>query len=664
MKKKTSKKINNKTKISKIELTKKDTKSLNKINSRGKKVFIGLIIVIVLIIGILITVAALSYSPAKNTYNAAMSGKVNFENAQEELTSQDFEAAINSLEAAGKDFKEAKTNLDKINWTKNIPYIGTQVKAADNLLTAGINISTALNQISGLGMDILAVLNEDSHASFDSITPEQKKEILEKIYISPPDIQGAKAELDLAVSQIEQIPDEGLLGPIANAVEPIKEKLPLIKQLIDKAVPMIEIIPSIVGYPEEKTYLFLLQNNNELRPTGGFIGTYGILKVKDGEMESFFTDNIYAIDVPAKEYLFVDPPQPYQDYLGSTQWFMRDANWDPGFPESAQKVEEFYHLENGPENNIDGVIAVDPVFIGSLLELTGPITVDGIEFTAENFVDQLQYQVEVAYVEQGIEQLERKEIIGRMASILMERMMTLPKSEWGNLWEIFARNVDEKHILLYLKDEEIQQRISEMNWAGEMKKSDYDYLMVVDTNLGALKSDKVMDKSITYNVMEENGDLVGDLNIHYKNNGTITKFTTRYRSYTRIYVPLGSELIESSGTMQNDRVHGAAPTDPDVYEEHDKTVFGGFIAIEPMSEGDLHYKYKLPDSLKNAVNEGYYYLYVQKQPGTIAHPLTVAFDVGKKIEVFIPLDAGEEISNNKVQFNTDLRVDREFEIEL
>lgn len=655
--------INNRTQISRVEMTPQEAKKLG-LDGRGKKLLIGagafLLVLAIAVLGI----AGLSYGPAKAAYKSALEGKQDFEYAQVEITNQNFDKAIDNLESAAGNFRDAKGNLDKIAWTRHLPWVGTQVEATDNLIVAAVNISDALLEISGLGRDILAVVEEDEEASFQTITPEQKREILKKIYESPPDIQGAKAELDLAVSQLEAIPDEGLMGPLAGAVAPIKEKLPLVKQLIEKAVPMIEVIPSIAGYPEEKTYLFLLQNNNELRPTGGFIGTYGILKARDGEMESFFTDNIYAIDVPAKEFLFVDPPKPYQDYLGSTQWFMRDANWDPDFPETAEKVEEFYHLENGPEDSIDGVIAVDPVFIGSLLELTGPITVDDIEFTADNFVDQLQYQVEIAYAQQGVGELERKEIIGRMAAILMERMMSLPKSQWANLWEIFARNVDEKHILLYLKDGEVQEKIAAMNWAGEMKESPMDYLMVVDCNLGALKTDKVMEKSITYDVYEEDGRLIGDLNVHYKNTGTITQFTTRYRTYTRVYVPLGSELLESSGTMQNDRTMGANPTEPDVYEEHGKTVFGGFTAVEPRSEGDLRYKYALPDDVADAVRGGYYYLYVQKQPGTVAHPLDFSFDIGRRIKAFFPLDEGTEISNNKVRFQTDLRTDKEFEIEL
>ncbi|MFH1537053.1 MAG: DUF4012 domain-containing protein, partial [Patescibacteria group bacterium] len=554
-----------KIKVTKKEKQQEDKKFKNFI-SNNKKTFTIIGIVLGVILVAMFTIAVLSYSPAKETYEEAIWGKQKFEEAQEQITAQDFGAAKISLEGASQHFSDANTNFSKISWLKYTPILGKQIKAVENIIIAAVGISNALEKISDLGFEIFNVLEEDKKSSISSITPEQKKKVLKTIYESPPDVQGAKAELDLAVTQLEQIPDKGLLGPIADAIAPIKEKLPLVKQVIDKALPLIEIVPSIGGYPEEKTYLFLLQNNTELRPTGGFIGTYGILKIKNGEIEEFYTDNIYVIDSAAQEYLYIDPPEPFAEYLGVSQWLMRDSNYDPDFTISAQKAEEFYHLENGPETDIDGVISVTPVFIKSLLELTGPIDVEGEEFTAENFVDILQYKVEFGYVNEGKSDMERKEVIGTMSSILMDRITSLPKEQWGDLWESFTSNVDEKHILLYLKDEDVQRKITEMNWAGEMKSSPLDYLMVVDCNLAALKTDKVMERDIEYSVYKEGDDLMGEVKINYNNTGTFTNFTTRYRSYTRVYVPLGSELVEHEGVMKNDRLHGAAPEDPDVYE--------------------------------------------------------------------------------------------------
>ena len=228
------------------------------------------------------------------------------------------------------------------------------------------------------------------------------------------------------------------------------------------------MIPKIAGYPESKTYLFLLENNTELRPTGGFIGTYGTLKVKDGEIEDFVTDNIYNLDVPAESFLNIDPPEPLKKYLKSERWFLRDSNWSPDFPATAEKALWFYEQERGPVKNFDGVIAVTPTFIESLIELTGELTVQGITFNKENFVDTLQYQVEQGYYRQGISDSERKEIIGQLSAMLLDRLLALPQSKWDDFWTTFTNDIEHKQILIYLRDPVAQATVSQENWGGEV----------------------------------------------------------------------------------------------------------------------------------------------------------------------------------------------------
>ncbi len=630
--------------------------------SKRNKIILSVVGVIIGLVIILVILGLLNYKNGKALYAESLEGKTAFEDAQTAILAQDFEAATLALEQAEEDFYQAQEYSNKIVGLKYVPVIGRQLKAVDGILTAGYNISLALQKVSSLGEEVFAIVQNDGDITYRNIGPEEKEAIFEKLYQAPPELQGAKSEIDLAVLAMEQIPSRGLLKQLDQAVQPIQEYLPLIKEVIDQAVPAVETIPTIVGYPQEQTYLFLLQNNTELRPTGGFIGTYGILKVKNGEIVEFKTDNIYNLDTPAKDYLFINPPEPLAVYLSSTQWLMRDSNWSPDFPTAAQKAEEFYHLENGPEENIDGVIAVTPTFIASLLDITGAITVEGIEFTSENLVDVLQYEVEKAYYEKGISDDDRKEIIGVLADQIMDQILELPKDEWATLWQTFTKDVDEKQILIYLKDEDIQDLVEEQNWAGELKSpTDSDFLMVVDANMASLKTDPGVKRTINYSVAEEGGDLVATLDINYKNEGTFNWKSTRYRTYTRAYVPQGLELLEWSGTTQNDKLLGDDPKAPDVYDELGKTVIGGFISTEPQMENSLHYKYKLPDWLKD---QEVYKLYVQKQAGTEGHSLNFTYDTGQGIKSYTPLDIGSKDGNNKVLYQTNLRIDREFEINL
>ena len=651
----------------KVKITKKSIQSKKQKRKKRLKIA-GIVLLVISIILLLLTL--LSYSSAKNVYNEAMAGKDSIFMAKDAISDQNFAQTATSLSEAKEHFTSSHNSLNNLKWAKYIPWVGRQVKAVDKLLAAGVKGTAGMETLALLGEDIAKIAKiEGEETSFNKIGKKKKKEILKKLYESPEEISQASTDLESAISEIEQIPKKGLVKPLRDVMNPIQDNLPLAKELISKAGPLFEVLPSIAGYPEEKTYLFLLQNNNEMRATGGFIGTYGILKVESAEINTFETDNIYNLDNPAKEYLFVDPPEPFNKYIGSTQWFMRDSNWSPDFPTAAQKAEEFYGLENGPEKNIHGLIAITPEVIGSLIGVTGPIVVEGEEFTADNFVEKLQYKVGFSFWQEGISDKDRKNVIGDMANILMDNIMNLPKERWIDLWSAMAEDARQKQMFLYLKDDALQKYVTELNWDGRMQDIDYtgrDFFMVVDTNLAALKTDEVMDRSLDYTVNKEGDDLVSTLKVTYKNNGTFSNTTTRYRTYTRIFVPKGSELISSEGFLTNDKLSGgtATPALSKIDEELNKTVFEGFIAIEPQAEETVTLKYKLPVEISNFIDDNEYRVYCQKQGGTKAHGLSINIDIGEKIDTVEALDLNTEINNNEVRISGDLEADRDIKIQL
>ncbi|MFA5107373.1 MAG: DUF4012 domain-containing protein [Patescibacteria group bacterium] len=616
--------------------------------------------VIIIILGIF----AVKYlSPMRSLVAHAKNGKNSFTTAQQAVTDERFREAGDTLVTAQKELALAQQEIEKMGGLRSIPYVKTQLSAVDNILKAGTQTASALSKIAYLADEIITPVKTDAEFSLAKLKPEQKHVILQKISEAYPDLVGVKAEIDLAVLSMEQIPDHGIYPTIKKMIQPIKDQLPTIKKSIAQALPAAELLPPIAGYPNGKTYLFLLENNTELRPAGGFIGTYGILKIKDAEISYFKTDNIYNLDNPFQNTLIATPPEPLQKYLAAEKWFMRDSNWSPDFPTSAQKALWFYQQENGPEKNIDGVVAVTPNFIESLIRLTGDITVNGVKFTPDNFVETMQYQVEQGFYRQGISDAERKEIIGVMSQQLMDRLLNFPQSRWGELWQVIMNHIEEKQLMFYSKDESLQTVIARENWGGAVSQEENtDYVMFVDANMAALKTDRIVDRAVTYAVEQTNDGLIGDLTITYSNKGSIDWKTTRYRSYTRVYVPKGSTLIESSGPMTNDKLHNGKPTDPDITEELGKTVFGGFISIEPGEEGTLHYRYRLPDSIISQSEENKYTLNFQKQPGTKSYPLSLSFAFKRNIFTAEPIDKIKKTDDTHLTLSTDLQRDRSVEV--
>ncbi len=610
--------------------------------------------------GLLVVVSALgalSYRPAQKALAAAKRGQDAFLAAQSSLEDQNFSLVHSQLETALAEFSTARTELEKLSWLRVVPFAERQYRAAYHLLLAGVRTGDSISQVADFGRSTIEPFTAGGSLSLDSLSPSDKRQILKNFTESQTVLAQANEDIDAALEELNRIPETGLLRQLQNAVDPVREKLPLVKKVVDEVATFSRTIPLLAGYPEERTYLFLLENNTELRPAGGFIGTYGVLRVQDGEIEEFTTDNIYNIDIPAEEFLTIEPPAPLKTYLKSTAWFLRDSNWSPDFPTSAEEALRFYQLERGPVQHFDGVIAVTPTFIESLIGLTGSLQVENVTFTKENFIDTLQYQVEQGYYRQGISESERKEIIGELADMLLDRLLALPQSQWDELWSTFTEDVAKKQIMIYLRDPSLQSIIEEENWGGATTETVGDYLAVVDANMASLKSDPGVKRTIDYSVTLEGGKAFGDLTVTYRNEGTITWKSTRYRTFVRVYTPEGSTLLLAEGYLTNDKIQNGKPTQPTTESELGKTVFAGFTSIEPQETGTIHLRYELPESVAKLLREKQYLLDVQKQAGAGDHVLNLRVNGGYRVKSALPFELNPSTSGSEANFSGFLNQD-------
>lgn len=618
-------------------------------SSRARRKDLPMLTVYLLIA--LAIVGVLTVPPVLAASRAGRSAKSELLAAQKALETQDFTNAIGATERSAGYLRDARASTRRLSALHVLPFIGTQLQAADVILDVGINLASALREGTVVLQDILGPVQKGSgELSLATLTPADKRQILDKLSQSGPTLTAVQTDIVKAVSRFNAIPKRGIIPSLRTIVTQLQSQLPFLDQAVSQIIPASQIIPSVAGFPDAKTYLFLMENNTELRPTGGFIGTYGILSVSSGEITSFKTNDVYVLDGPMRNVLHLDPPQPLKRYNATTQWFFRDSNWSPDFPTSAQKALEFYKLERGPEKNLDGVIAVTPTFIKSLLKISGDITVSGITFTADNLIDKLQPQS------------ERKELIGEMSKILINRILALPQRRWQELFTALSEGLTEKQMLLYANDAELEQRINDQNWGGAVQPLIDDGFTVIDANLAGLKTDSVMERSINYELDASSRQPTAKLDITYTNHGKITNLTTRYRTYTRVYVPKGSTLVSSEGSMRDDKIRGGGKGTVDVSEELDRTVFGTFISIEPGASGTLSFTYTLPESVSETIARGSYELLAQKQPGTSGHAFTATLRFSRNVKYTAGVDGASRIGHTDVALKTDLKTDRRLQV--
>lgn len=244
------------------------------------------------------------------------------------------------------------------------------------------------------------------------------------------------------------------------------------------------------------TYLLLFENNAELRPAGGFLGTFAQITLKDGQLTSVYVDtNIYKRDTAFIQTAQVEPPEPIKRTNHTLRWSMRDSNWAADFADAAQHVEWFYAREGG--QSVDGVIAVTASAFEELLKITGPIDLPGYGFslTADNFFPEIQYRVEKGYFtsEENKAANEPKTILKDALPVVVERIY---KSNPIALYKLFGRMANQKQLVFWFKNPTAQNLVEQWNWAGRVRVGPGNTFSTVNAALDQAKSSRSVHQNV------------------------------------------------------------------------------------------------------------------------------------------------------------------------
>ncbi len=395
----------------------------------------------------------------------------------------------------------------------------------------------------------------------------------------------------------------GLIG-IANLFSPLLKIAPIEEQQKTELKSIFKIASILTEKKEVQTFLILLQNNMELRPGGGFIGSFGILKIQNGKVIEIDIHDTNIFD--DRIATGITPPYPMSETLSIKNWEMRDSNWSPDFSINAQKAIDMYKMEGG-EEKFDGVIAISTELLGSFLEAVGSISIEGFpgEYTSENAIEKLEYQVEKGYWQQNIDKGQRKYIMKYLAKEILNKVQALGLNEKKDLLLALEKHLNQKDVMLKFSDVELQEEILKLDWDGEVI-AEYpnDYLMFVDANLAAYKTDLKMARSFKYQVDFSGNAPIANLDLTYTNTARVKDWmTNNYQSYLRVYTPRESWLLGSNNF--HPMKFG---------EEFNKKYFGTLIQVPLGKTKTFHFEYRLPVNF----NSENYNLMIQKQSGISA----------------------------------------------
>lgn len=571
-----------------------------------------------------------------------------------------------SADAESKDLNKIKIGLDRtklvltefqtvyklITWTKILPFVGPYVKDGDHATSAaqaGIDAGQIVITTIQPYADLLGLQGDGNTASEAKTGEQTTQERIDFIVKTIPDllpkIDNISAKVKIVNDEISQInPDR---YPETFKGKKIRSQIKIAQDLISEAAmfivngkPILENTPYILGMDTPRTYMILFQNDKELRPTGGFMTAYAIMKVDKAKFEPVSSNDIYNLDAQYKPS--VRAPDPIIKYIKgpyvlSQNLRLRDMNWSPDFSDSMGAVTSA--VSQIGITNIDGIIAVDTHLLTNLLDVIGPIGVSGFG----NFSTKIDPRCNCAQVIYELESFadvegpiiwdpltgkiilrppnsdNRKRIIGPLMNSILANALGQPKDKLPALFESGFKSLIEKHVLFYFFDEKVEAVMGDFGLGGKIKEYNGDYLHINDANLGGRKSNLYASEDVEQNIsIARDGNVTKTLTITYKNpekqDGWLNSILP---TWVRVYVPKGSQLITSEGL--EDKV--------DPYEDLGKTVFAGYFRLRPEGVSKITFQYKLP--FKVSKN---YKLLIQKQPGTDGFLYTIK--IGKYTDEF------------------------------
>jgi hypothetical protein len=415
--------------------------------------------------------------------------------------------------------------------------------------------------------------------------------------------------------------------------------LPLLRRRVDKAVEVLgpaadqaaasaaaaRLVPVAMGGDRPHKYLVLFTNPAELWPAGGYVGALGSVDLVDGTVTGLDIRATESVTPLFKEKFPAPEPLPrFFNYKGSQPFDIGQAGWDPNFPNSARLSEAMFKSATGAD--VDGTIAFDPYVISALLAITGPVDVPGYgNFDASNFFPQVDY---IVNVKRGLG--SGKQALPVIARAILERVLTQPINQWGRMTRAVQQQAEGRHIQMYFHQPQLASAAEAAKFDGRILTNGDDYLLAVDANVGASKSDYYLTKSMEIKAeLPSSGLSRHEVNLHYSLPLPIDDVDRAlspinqggYFDYLRVYIPETASGV--SMTFAPDDGPSVSNLERIDLVSNRKAV-SGFFHLARGHKGMVRIYYTVP----LVSNSRRFQIMVQKQAGIPNRPTTLELSYG------------------------------------
>ncbi len=485
-------------------------------------------------------------------------------------------------------------------------------------------------------------------------------------------------ELNTTIRSIKKIQEDKI---VPSSVKTKINELHTLLSLIDTTSPNI---PQILGMDRQKKYLLLFQNNMELRPGGGFIGSYAVVTIHKAKLMNLTFYDVYDADGQLTQH--IEPPYPIRRYIPQVHWFMRDSNFDVDFTKSASSAAYFLSLAKGV--SVDGVVGIDVSFLKNLIKAAGSVYVSDYNttLTADNFFIVTEKLVEKNYFPGST---QKKDFLNAVYKTY-QNLLTENKIDGFKFLRSINDSIVQKHILFLFTDSRIQNNFTANGWSASLwdnrTMSPFkinDFLGVNEANIGSTKVNYFIKRRVKQNVhISQTGKVAETVAITYTN---LTKEWPGggYKNYLRFILPKNAVLSQVSfdGVTQKTT---PAITDFSIYESKNfipptelevelssqegfpagkqgKTIYGFLVEVPVGLSKTIEITYSFDPPISLALSSFVYDLIYFKQPGTEEYPFefSLSYPPNYRVE-----NLSSEFQNNNNQLTMEKMVNGDVSFKL
>ncbi|MFP5319071.1 MAG: DUF4012 domain-containing protein [Acidimicrobiia bacterium] len=520
----------------------------------------------VLLVAVVGTFAALL---AVRAGRHAVAAKAALLRAEQQLSARNLDPARTELAQARASLDLMDRELDRgrplLAVAKVVPVVRSQVIAVETFQRAGLTLTDAGLRLADATQETLASTQGDTPVAS---ALESMRKINGSLAVGSTSVQAA-------LGMVDDLEGRWLIGPVADARDDLLERLPRYARQVRSTAEGLDALIRFAGGEGPRRYLFLSQNPDEIRPTGGFFGTYGVMTASGSSLsfDEFAPIATFRIKHPDAVIPVAEAGSPFRHFATPVPKSLGNVNNTADFVDAARSA---MRLWNGSgEEQVDGVVSFMPGFLARILAVTGPVRVEdyGETVDAGNLIERFTFYT-ARLEEDPSADNARKGFIGSLAQVVLGELLETPSSQWLALAGAVGDGFNAREAMAWTGDDAVARVLAERRWDGTLPTTRGDFFYGGEFSY-ASKVGRAVTRQYDHHVqLREDGSARITTTMVMRNNRPPGDFLNPGQlTFLTAYGPTGAVL--------------AAESDPPVSEEPavaGHPAAGWFINAAPLSQ--------------------------------------------------------------------------------